>query len=68
MYVRSAVGMPGSETPLEEVLCRVLGDQIQEGKVIKLADNLYCGGNDLEELYNNWQEVLLCLSKNDLRL
>lgn len=33
-----------------------------------MADNLYCGGNDLEELYNNWQEVLLCLSKNDLRL
>ena len=68
VYVRSAMGMPGSETSLEEVLCRVLGDQIQEGKVIKLADNLYCGGNDLEELYNNWQEVLLCLSKNDLRL
>jgi len=68
VYVRSAMGMPGSETCLEEVLCRVLGDQIQDGKVIKLADNLYCGGNDLEELYHNWEEVLMCLSKNALCL
>ena len=33
VYTRSAVGMPGSETCLEELMSRVLGDLIQEGCV-----------------------------------
>jgi hypothetical protein len=69
VYVRSAMGMPGSETALEELMCRVLGDLLQEGIVTKLADDLYCGGNSTEELLYNWKRVLhalrsagLCLS------
>ena len=27
VYTRAAMGMPGSETTLEEHMCRVLGDQ-----------------------------------------
>ena len=49
VYTRSAMGMPGSETALEELMSRVLGDLIQEGIVAKLADDLYCGGNTPEE-------------------
>ena len=30
VYVRSAMGMPGSETALEELMCRVLGHLLQE--------------------------------------
>ena len=45
VYVRAAMGMPGSECALEEVMCRVLGDMIQDGKAVKIADNLYCGSN-----------------------
>jgi len=30
-YVRFAIGMPGSETALEELMCRVLGDLLHEG-------------------------------------
>lgn len=44
--------MPGSETTLEELMCRVLGDHLQAGFVSKLADDLYCGGNTPEEFYN----------------
>ena len=68
VYTRSAMGMPGSETALEELMCRVLGDLIQEGVVAKLADDLYCGGNTPEELLSNWSRVLLALRKCDLRL
>lgn len=50
VYVRSAMGMPGSETSLEELMCRVLSDLLQEGNVAKLGDDLYCGGNTIEEL------------------
>ena len=68
VYARSAMGMPGSETALEEVMCRVLGHLLQEGVVAKIADDLYCGGNTPQELFKNWKKVLQALYKCDLRL
>ena len=68
VYTRSAMGMPGSETALEELMCRVLGHLLQEGIVTKLADDLYCGGNTPDELLTNWKRVLQALYKCDLRL
>ena len=53
VYTRCAIGMPGSETALEELTCRVLGDLLEEGVVTKLADDLYCGGDTPEELLCN---------------
>ena len=50
VYTHCAMGMPGSETALEERMCRVLGDLLQEGGVAKLADDLYCGGDSPQEL------------------
>lgn len=68
VYTRTAMGMPGSETALEELMCRVLGDCIQDGIVAKLADDLYCGGNTPDELYTNWKRVLTALHKSNLKL
>ena len=48
------MGMPGSETALEEMMCRVLGDFMEEGFVTKLADDLYCGADTPEALLHNW--------------
>ena len=53
VYVRSAMGMPGSETALEELMCRVLGNLLEEGVVVQLADDLYCGGSTPTDLLNN---------------
>ena len=53
VYVRSAMGMPGSETALEELMCRVLGHLQQDGVIAKIADDLYCGGNTPLELLQN---------------
>ena len=61
VYVRSAMGIPGSETALEELMCRVLRHLLHEGIVIKIADNLYCGGNTPYELLENWTKVLQVL-------
>ena len=44
------MGKPGSETDLEEFICRVVGEHIQAGLVSKLADDLYCGGNSPDKL------------------
>ncbi len=67
-YTRSAMGMPGSETALEELMSRVLGDHLQDGIVAKLADDLYCGGNTPEDLLHNWKRVLQAFAKCDLKL
>ena len=52
------MGMPGLETALEEVMCRVLGPLLQDGSVAKIADDLYYGGNSPQELFHNWKRVL----------
>ena len=61
------MGMPGSQTALQELVCRVLGDLIHE-RVAKSADDLYCGANSPEELLQNWKRVLHALSKCNLKL
>lgn len=48
LYTRCSMGMPVSETSLEELMSRVLGELIQEGAVTKLADDLCCGGDTPE--------------------
>ena len=68
VYTRYAMGMLGSETALEELICRILGDLFQEGSVAKLADDLICGGDTIDELLRNWCRVLEALKKSDIRL
>ena len=68
IYSRCAMGIPGSESALEELLCRVLGDLLKEGRVVKLADDLFCGGNTPKEALDNWRLVLKALESCDLRL
>ena len=53
VYARSVMGMPGSETALEELMSRVLGDLFKDGIVTKIADDLYCSGNSPGELLSN---------------
>lgn len=62
------MGMPGSETALEELMCRVLGDHLQAEFVSKLADDLYCGGNTPDELLQNWTSVMTALNDCGLKL
>lgn len=68
VYTRCAMGMSGSETALEELMCRILGDLTIEGVVAKLADDLYVGGNTPSELLHNWSRVLKCLKDNGISL
>ena len=56
------------ETALEELLCRILGDLLQEGSVTKLADDIYCGGNTIVELQQNVKMLLQCFANSGLRL
>ena len=48
-------------------MCRFLGDLLQEGVVLKIADDLYVGGDTPIELADNWERVLYALDKANLR-
>lgn len=63
VYARSAMGMPGSETALEELMCRVLGDLVEEGVVCKIVDDLYCGGETPDELLHSWERLFTSTPK-----
>ena len=52
MYTRSAIGMPGSETWLEELMSRVF-ELIQEGGESKIAHDLCIGGNTPSEVLSH---------------
>ena len=68
VYARGAMGMPGTETALEEMLSRILGSLISEGVVVKLADDLMMGGPTAEEVFNTWSKVLEAMNNNGLKL
>ena len=68
VYTRAAMGMPGSTEQLDELMSRVLGDMLTEGSVVKIADDLYLGGNSVEELLASWEKLLSKFAQNDLRL
>jgi hypothetical protein len=68
VYTRCAMGMPGSETALEELMCRVFGDMLAEGAIAKLADDLYIGANSLDELTAQWYAALQALQNVNIKL
>jgi hypothetical protein len=68
VYTRAAMGMPGSTEHLDELMFRVLGDVLKEGVAMKLADDLYVGGNNIQSLLCNWQRVLHAMYTNNLKL
>ena len=68
VYTRCAMGMPGSETALEQLMCRIVGSLVEEGIVAKIADDLYCGGNSEAELLQNWKRVLSLLHEAGIKL
>ena len=53
----SCLHMLWHENPLEELTRHVLGDLLQGGCVVKIADDLYCGGNSDQELLTNWHPL-----------
>ena len=68
VYNRGVMGLPGVEVALEELTCLLLGELVKQGKVAKLADDLFIGGNSPEELRSNFQQVLQKFIENDIKL
>ena len=68
VYTRGCMGLPGTEVALEELTSLLFGKLVRQGKVAKLADDLFVGGNSPQELRDNLEEVFGILLENGLRL
>ena len=68
VYTVGCMGLPGTEVALEELTSLLFGDMVKAGKVAKLADDLYIGGDTLQELRNNFERVLGILLENNIKL
>ena len=66
VYQRCAMGMPGSETTLEELMCRILGQLLLEGVAAKIADDIYIGGGSPADLLRSWRRFVQVLADNNL--
>ena len=68
VYTRPPMGLPGSGEYLQELLSRVLGEEMHEGFVLVNADDMYVCGNEFNELFSNWSQVLEKMHLNNLKL
>ena len=68
VYLVASQGLPGSSEWLEELLSLLFGSLVQEGWVAKVADDMYVGGDTVEQLHHNWGQVLNILYQNGLKL
>ena len=53
VYTRAAMGLKNWSEYLEELLSRVLGDLLAQGILVKIANDLFIEGNNMDELISN---------------
>ena len=68
VYARDAMGREGAAKTLDSLLCAVLGDLVQQEKVVRIADDLYVGGISEDDILNNFRLVLEKMDFNNLKL
>lgn len=68
VYTRSTQGLLNQDEELQQLLNKVLGNLIMEGKCMKIADDLLIGGKDYDNAIENWNKVLNNLSLANLKL
>ena len=67
-FKRGIQGLINQSEELDELLCNIFKDMLTDGKLIKQADDLFTGGDTLEEAINNFEEMLIICRKNNLKL
>ena len=68
VYDRGSMGLRNMSEFLEELMSRIFGDYIMEGFMAKDADDLFIGGETIDELLQNWRKTLQRLGDNNLTL
>ena len=68
VMTRTGQGLLGSDVELEQLLARVLGDEMSDGFCMAIRDDIVIGGNNIQEITANYETVLKKLHDNNLKL
>ena len=68
VMTRCGQGLLNSDVELDQVLARVLGDDISEGHCLAARDDLFVGGSTIDEALQNWNKVLKKVADNNLKI
>ena len=68
VITRSGQGLLGQAEEFNEVLCKVLKEEMQEGICIKIVDDVYVGGKNQEDAAKNYIRCVEKLSKANLKI
>ena len=67
-YARGPNGLLGMDAITDELTDKLLGDLVLEGKVVKLADNVYFGGETIQKLHDVFHEIMKRCQLSNLRI
>ena len=65
---RLGQGLLNSDVDLDQVMGRVLGDEQTAGTCLVARDDLFIGGNTVDECLHNWGRVLQKLNRHNLKI
>ena len=68
VMLKGSQGRKNESEQLDEWLFQILGDLIQEGKVIKLHDDIRVGGKTVDEALTNYSEMLQMFQLHNIKL
>ena len=67
-FKRSIQGLLGQTEEQDELLARVLHKPLQAGKCVKIADDMFTGGETIEDAIQNFKELMNILQANNLKI
>ena len=67
-FKRGIQGLINQSEELDELLANIFNNMQTKGKLVKLADDLFLGGNTVDEALTNFDELLSICKLNNLKL
>ena len=67
-FKRSIQGLVGQTEEQDELLARVLHQELKDGICVKLADDIFSGGKTMDEAIDNWIRLMKVLDDNNLKI
>ena len=67
-FKRSIQGLVGQTEEQDELLGRILHQHLKAGICVKIADDIFAGGNTIDEAIDNWSQIINTLANNNLKI
>ena len=67
-FKRSIQGLVGQTEEQDELLARILHQELKDGICVKIADDIFAGGKTIDEAIDNWIRIMQVLDNNNLKI